>query len=68
MHAADLVPKPKTLNFVQAAAVPLSALTVWQAFFDDARLASGQRVLIHGGAGGVGAFAVQTAPAETVRT
>jgi NADPH:quinone reductase-like Zn-dependent oxidoreductase len=59
--AADLAPKPKTLDFVQAAAVPLSALTVWQAFFDHARLAPGQRVLIHGAAGGVGTFAVQTA-------
>jgi NADPH:quinone reductase-like Zn-dependent oxidoreductase len=46
---------------VQAAAVPLSALTVWQAFFDHARLAPGQRVLIHGAAGGVGGFAVQIA-------
>jgi NADPH:quinone reductase-like Zn-dependent oxidoreductase len=61
LHAADLAPKPKTLDFVQAAAVPLSALTVWQAFFEHARLAPGQRVLIHGAAGGVGAFAVQTA-------
>jgi len=61
VHAADLAPKPKTLNFVQAAAVPLSALTVWPAFFDHARLAPGQRLLIHGAAGGVGAFAVQTA-------
>src|SRR4026207_1196135 len=51
VHAADLAPKPKTLNLVQAAAVPLSALTAWQAFFDHARLASGQRVLIHGAAG-----------------
>jgi len=46
---------------VQAAAVPLSALTVWQAFFEHARLAPGQRVLIHGAAGGVGGFAVQIA-------
>jgi NADPH:quinone reductase-like Zn-dependent oxidoreductase len=61
VHAADLAPKPKTLDHVQAAAVPLSALTVWQAFFDHARLASGQRVLIHGAAGGVGSFAVQIA-------
>jgi NADPH:quinone reductase-like Zn-dependent oxidoreductase len=61
VHAADLAPTPKTLNPVQAAAVPLSALTVWQAFFDHARLAPGQRVLIHGAAGGVGAFAVQIA-------
>src|SRR5215471_14353803 len=61
VHAADLAPKPKTLTHVQAAAVPLSALTVWQAFFEHAQLAPGQRVLIHGAAGGVGAFAVQTA-------
>ena len=61
VRAADLAPKPQTLNFVQAAAVPLSALTVWQAFFDHARLAPGQRVLIHGAAGGVGGFAVQIA-------
>ncbi len=60
-HAADLAPKPKTLSAVQAAAVPLSALTVWQAFFEHAGLAPGQRVLIHGAAGGVGAFAVQIA-------
>ena len=60
-HAADLAPKPKTLDLVQAAAVPLSALTVWQALFDHARLTPGQRVLIHGAAGGVGGFAVQIA-------
>ena len=61
VRAADLARKPKTLDAVQAAAVPLSALTVWQAFFDHAHLAPGQRVLIHGGAGGVGTFAVQIA-------
>jgi NADPH:quinone reductase-like Zn-dependent oxidoreductase len=51
--AADLAPKPRTTDFVQSAAVPLSALTVWQAFFDHAKLSTGQCVLIHGGAGGV---------------
>lgn len=61
VRAADLAPKPRTLSHVQAAAVPLSALTVWQAFFDHAHLASDQRVLIHGAAGGVGTFAVQIA-------
>jgi len=61
VRAADLAPKPKTLDPVQAAAVPLSALTAWQAFFGYARLAPGQRVLIHGAAGGVGGFAVQIA-------
>jgi len=57
----ELVPKPSTLDHVQAAAVPLSALTAWQALFDHAHLAAGQSVLIHGGAGGVGVFAVQLA-------
>ncbi len=61
VHAADLARKPQTVDHAQAAAVPLSALTVWQAFFDHARLAPGQRVLIHGAAGGVGSFAVQIA-------
>src|SRR5215469_1456459 len=61
VHAADLALKPKTVDHPQAATVPLSALTVWQAFFDHARLAPGQRVLIHGAAGGVGGFAVQSA-------
>jgi len=55
----ELVPKPSTLDHVQAAAVPLSALTAWQALFDHAHLAAGQSVLIHGAAGGVGVLAVQ---------
>src|SRR6266496_6802551 len=57
----ELVPKPRTLDFVQAAAVPLTALTAWQAFFEHARLVAGQTVLITGAAGGVGVFAVQLA-------
>ena len=61
IHAADLAPKPQTLDYARAAAVPLSALTAWQAFFDHAHLTTGQRVLIHGAAGGVGTFAVQLA-------
>lgn len=61
VYAADLAPKPKTLSHSQAAAVPLSALTVWQAFFDHAHLAGGKSVLIHGAAGGIGSFAVQLA-------
>ena len=59
--AADLAPKPATTDFVRSAAVPLSALTAWQAFFDHAKLSAGQCVLIHGGAGGVGTFAIQLA-------
>ena len=46
---------------MQAAAVPLTALTAWQALFVHARLAAGQTILIHGAAGGVGVFAVQLA-------
>jgi NADPH:quinone reductase-like Zn-dependent oxidoreductase len=59
--AADLAPKPRSLDHVSAATVPLSALTAWQALFEHAQLARGQRVLIHGAAGGVGSFAVQLA-------
>jgi NADPH:quinone reductase-like Zn-dependent oxidoreductase len=57
----ELAPKPRTLDYVQAAAVPLSALTAWQALFEHASLVAGQTVLIHGAAGGVGVFAVQLA-------
>lgn len=57
----ELAPKPSTLDDVQAAAVPLSALTAWQALFTHAGLAAGQTVLIHGAAGGVGTYAVQFA-------
>ena len=60
-RAADLAPKPKSLDHVHAAAVPLSGLTAWQAFFDHANLSAGDRVLIHGAAGGVGTWAVQFA-------
>ncbi|HET9920601.1 MAG TPA: NADP-dependent oxidoreductase [Ktedonobacteraceae bacterium] len=57
----ELDPKPHALDHVQAAAVPLSALTAWLALFEHARLGAGQTALIHGGAGGVGVFAVQLA-------
>jgi len=57
----ELAPKPRPLDHVQAAAVPLTALTAWQALFDHASLVAGQTVLIHGAAGGVGVFAVQLA-------
>ena len=58
---ANIAPKPASLDHVQAAAVPISALTAWQALIDRAQLTQGQRVLIHGAAGGVGSFAVQVA-------
>src|SRR6266516_5345580 len=57
-------PKPKSLTFVEAAAVPLAAETAWQALFDTAKLSAGQTVLIHGGSGGVGSFAIQIAKAR----
>ncbi|HEY7342743.1 MAG TPA: NADP-dependent oxidoreductase [Ktedonobacterales bacterium] len=57
----ELAPKPQTLDMVQAAAVPLAALTAWQALFIHGHLARGQTALIHGGAGGVGSYAVQLA-------
>ncbi|MBA2393252.1 MAG: NADP-dependent oxidoreductase [Ktedonobacteraceae bacterium] len=57
----ELAPKPRSLDYVQAAAVPLTALTAWQALFEHAGLSAGQTVLIHGAAGGVGVFAVQLA-------
>jgi NADPH:quinone reductase-like Zn-dependent oxidoreductase len=55
------VPKPPNLSMVEAAAVPLAALTAWQGLFQYGGLAAGQRVLIHAGSGGVGHFAVQFA-------
>lgn len=58
---SELAPKPHTLDDVQAAAVPLAALTAWQAFVLHAQVAPGQRVLIHGASGGVGTYAVQLA-------
>lgn len=53
--------KPKRLSHVEAASAPISALTAWQGLFDRAKLQAGERVLIHGGSGGVGIFAVQLA-------
>jgi NADPH:quinone reductase-like Zn-dependent oxidoreductase len=56
--------KPKTIGFVEAAGVPLAALTAWQALIDVAKIDKGQTVLIHGGSGGVGSFAIQIAKAR----
>ncbi len=58
---ADCARKPDCLDFEQAAGVPLAGLTAWQGLFDHGQLAAGERVLIHGGAGGVGHFAIQLA-------
>jgi NADPH:quinone reductase-like Zn-dependent oxidoreductase len=56
-----LAPKPRALSHVEAAAIPMPALTARQALFDHGALAAGQRVLIHGATGGVGQFATQLA-------
>ena len=61
VKAAELARKPKKLDHVHSAAIPLAGLTAWQALFDTAGLQSGQKVLIHAGAGGVGHAAVQIA-------
>jgi NADPH:quinone reductase-like Zn-dependent oxidoreductase len=61
VRESELALKPKSLDHVHAAAVPLAALTAWQALIDAAQLEPGQRVLIHAASGGVGHFAVQLA-------
>ena len=60
----EAAPKPKSISFVEAAGVPVVALTAWQALIDTAKLSAGQTVLIHGGSGGVGTFAIQIAKAR----
>lgn len=61
VKGAEVALAPESLDLVQAAAVPLAALTAWQCLFPTAGLAAGQKILIHGAAGGVGHFAVQFA-------
>ncbi|MFF1559529.1 NADP-dependent oxidoreductase [Streptomyces sp. NPDC058279] len=62
--ARHFAPKPASLDHVAAAALPLAALTAWQALVDTARLKAGERVLVHAAAGGVGHLAVQIAKAR----
>ena len=61
IEARSVAPKPTTVDFIQAAAIPQAGLTSWQALFDHGHLQSGQTVVIHGAAGGVGSMAVQLA-------
>src|SRR5436305_11828421 len=58
---AETALKPKSIDHVHAATIPVGAVTAWRALFDTAGLKEGQKVLIHGAAGGVGSFAVQLA-------
>jgi NADPH:quinone reductase-like Zn-dependent oxidoreductase len=60
----EAAPKPASISYPEAAAVPIVALTAWQALVDKANLSAGQSVLIHGGSGGVGTFAIQIAKAR----
>jgi NADPH:quinone reductase-like Zn-dependent oxidoreductase len=59
-----IAPKPRSLSFEQAAGIPVAGITAWRSLIDVAQLRSGQRVLIDGGAGGVGSAAVQIAKAR----
>ncbi len=61
VRATEIARKPKSLDHIQAAGVPLAALTAWQVLFDAGNLSAGQRILIHAAAGGVGHYAVQLA-------
>jgi len=61
INETDIALKPKNISMEQAASIPLVALTVWQAFFEKARLQKGQKVFIQAGSGGVGTIAIQLA-------
>ena len=60
--------KPTSLTYIEAACVPVIAVTAWQALFDQAQLKAGQTVVIHGAAGNVGAYAVQLAHRAGMQT
>ena len=66
--AAMIARKPTLLTYIEAASVPVIAVTAWQGLFEQAQLKAGQAVLIHGGAGNVGAYAVQLARHAGIRT
>jgi NADPH:quinone reductase-like Zn-dependent oxidoreductase len=61
VNSSQIAQKPKSIGFVESAAIPTAGLAAWQSLFDIAGLERGQTVLIHGAAGGVGSFAVQFA-------
>lgn len=61
VNSTQVAKKPRSIGFIESAAVPTAGLAAWQSLFDIAELKRGQSVLIHGAAGGVGTFAVQFA-------
>lgn len=61
VNSTQIAQKPKSIGFIESAAIPTAGLAAWQSLFDIAGLERGQTVLIHGAAGGVGSFAVQFA-------
>jgi NADPH:quinone reductase-like Zn-dependent oxidoreductase len=61
VNSTQVAQKPKSIGFIESAAIPTAGLAAWQSLFDIAGLESGQTVLVHGAAGGVGTFAVQFA-------
>lgn len=61
VKADEVAFKPKSIDHIQAAAVPLAGITAWHSLFEAGQLSAGQRVLIHAAAGGVGSYAVQFA-------
>lgn len=61
VRASEVARKPVTIGHELAASIPLAGLTAWQGIFDHGKLKAGQKVLIHGAAGGVGTLAVQLA-------
>jgi len=67
LEQSEAEPMPDTLDFTHAAAGPLVLITAWEALFDQARLQTGETVLVHAGAGGVGHVAIQLAKARGAR-
>src|SRR6516225_5803355 len=65
--ARMIAPKPNELSHIEAASIPVVAVTAWQMLFDYAKVHKGQTVFVHGGGGNVGAYAVQLAHASGLR-
>jgi NADPH:quinone reductase-like Zn-dependent oxidoreductase len=61
VQSKEISAKPKNLDHLHSAVIPLAGLTAWQGVFDHGKLQAGQKILIHGASGGVGVFAVQLA-------